>query len=119
MTFSFNSQSTEVALNPEELTKINLLIPRLCLSNHLKIAIQLTTTALNGKHLFQVCGVLVGGLCGAGLVLEGLRVLRDMVKENLRPGEGLREARIWEAMELKDALIHVGDGERQAFDNSM
>ncbi|GKV24550.1 hypothetical protein SLEP1_g34149 [Rubroshorea leprosula] len=33
-----------------------------------------------------------------------------MVKVNLRPGEGLREARSREAMELKDALSHVGDG---------
>lgn len=63
--------------------------------------------------------VLVGELCRTGLVLEGLMVLRDMVKANLRPGERLkerifrsllREARIREAMELNEALCRVGNG---------
>lgn len=64
-------------------------------------------------------GVLVGELCRIGSVLDGLMVLRDMVKANLKPGERLRErifgsllreARIKEAMELKEALCCVGDG---------
>ncbi|GLT49227.1 hypothetical protein SLA2020_227990 [Shorea laevis] len=191
---SANSKSKELALTPEELTKINLLIPRLCLSNHLTTAIQLTTTALMAnpcpksfsfsilihsltlqpdlklpmsllnrlKHTPRahsclapittllitsylkkgspkdalkvynwilrpespcmvektVYGVLVGEFCRTGLVLEGLSVLRDMVKVNLRPGEGLRErifrsllreARIREALELKEALSHLSN----------
>ncbi|KAK6911337.1 Pentatricopeptide repeat [Dillenia turbinata] len=42
-----NEQPTSpVSLTPEELGKINLLIPRLCSSNHLKEAINLVDTAL-------------------------------------------------------------------------
>ncbi|KAH7544876.1 hypothetical protein FEM48_Zijuj01G0032400 [Ziziphus jujuba var. spinosa] len=39
-------QSTNQILTQEELTKINLLIPRLCLTNQLPTAIHLTNTAL-------------------------------------------------------------------------
>ncbi|KAE8665609.1 Tetratricopeptide repeat (TPR)-like superfamily protein [Hibiscus syriacus] len=61
-------------------------------------------------------GVLVGGLCGGGLVLEGLMVLRDMLRVHLLPGEGLRkrvvgsllrEARVREAMALDRLLPRV------------
>ncbi|KAK8661861.1 hypothetical protein V6N13_091451 [Hibiscus sabdariffa] len=61
-------------------------------------------------------GVLVGGLCGGGLLLEGLMVLRDMLKVRLLPGEGLRkrvvgsllrEARVREAMALDRLLPRV------------
>lgn len=62
-------------------------------------------------------GILVGGLCANGLVLEGLRVLRDMLRVHLLPGEGLRkkvvrsllrEARINEAKALEELLPCVG-----------
>ncbi|CAI0546308.1 unnamed protein product [Linum tenue] len=178
-------------LTDEEITKINLLIPRLCLSNtnHLPTAIQLMTTALLTNPPLQslslsifihsltsepdmakpmsvltvlrhnpsahahlsptasmlvssymrrkrpkealkvyhwmlrpgsackvgkdVYGVLVYGFCNLGLVLDSLKVLRDMVDEGLLPGNGLRrivkrsllwEARVCEAVELDTAL---------------
>ncbi|KAK6240294.1 hypothetical protein SCA6_005683 [Theobroma cacao] len=178
-------------LSQEQVSKINLLIPRLCLSNHLTTAIQLTTTALltnappNPKslsvsilihsltlqpdlklsmslltrlnhipqahpHLTPVStmliasylkkgrhkdalkvynwmrrpgspctvdkdayGILVGGFCASGVVLEGLMVLRDMLKVHLLPGEGLRkkvvrsllrEARVREAKAFEELL---------------
>ncbi|OMO80075.1 hypothetical protein CCACVL1_13184 [Corchorus capsularis] len=180
-------------LTHEEVSKINLLIPRLCLSNHLTTAIQLTAAALltnpppNPKsisfsilahsltlqpdlklpmslltrlthipqahpHLTPICkiliasylnngrpkdgfkvykwmlrpgspctidkatyGILVGGLCSSGLVLEGLMVLRNMLESKvpLLPGDGLRkivirsllrEARVKEALAFQQLL---------------
>ncbi|XVE48425.1 hypothetical protein DITRI_Ditri01bG0001400 [Diplodiscus trichospermus] len=186
-------------LTQEEACKINLLIPRLCLSNHITTAIQLATAALLtnpsptpkspslsflvhslalhhdlklsislltllsripqahphprlspiftmliASHLKQgrpkdafkvynwmqrpgspcncmvnkaVYGILVGGLCASGLVLEGLRVLRDMLRVNLLPEEGLRtkvvrsllrEARIKEAKAFEKLWPCIG-----------
>ncbi|XP_022762570.1 pentatricopeptide repeat-containing protein At1g12775, mitochondrial-like [Durio zibethinus] len=186
-------------LTLEEVCKINLLIPRLCLSNHLTTAVHLTTMALltisppNPKSLslsilihsltlrpdmklsmslltrltripqphpyphltpistmliasylkrdrpkdaFKVyswmlrpgfpcnCmvdktayGILVGGLCASGSLLEGLRVLRDMLRVHLLPGEGLRkkvvrsllrEARVKEAKAFEELLPCIG-----------
>ncbi|KAF5472213.1 hypothetical protein F2P56_008950 [Juglans regia] len=43
---SSEATSSIATLTQEELTKINLLLPRLCLSNHLPTAIHLTITAL-------------------------------------------------------------------------
>ncbi|XP_041027386.1 pentatricopeptide repeat-containing protein At1g52620-like [Juglans microcarpa x Juglans regia] len=43
---SSEAASSIATLTQEELTKINLLLPRLCLSNHLPTAIHLTITAL-------------------------------------------------------------------------
>ena len=62
-------------------------------------------------------GILAGGLCASGLVLEGLRVLRDMLRVHLLPGEGLRkkvvrsllrEARIKEAKAFEELLPCIG-----------
>ncbi|KAJ8766014.1 hypothetical protein K2173_020530 [Erythroxylum novogranatense] len=180
----------KTALTQEELTKINLLLPRLCLSNNLTTAIKLTSTALLTNpppnclsfsilihsltslpdmtksmslltilrhtpeayhHLTPITtmlvtsymrrkrpkealkvyqwmlrpgsrckvesrllfGVLVGGLCGVGWVLEGLMVLKDMVCSGFLPGARLRdkvcrsllrEARVREAVELDMAF---------------
>ncbi|GAV75046.1 PPR domain-containing protein/PPR_1 domain-containing protein [Cephalotus follicularis] len=187
--------TSNLKLTQQELTKINLLIPRLCLFNHLTTAINLITTALltnpppkslslsilthslasqpdltlpmslltRLKHIPQahphlthittmlitsflrqgrpkdalkvyhwmirpgsscevepvVYGILVHGFCGKGLVLEALRVLRDMVGIRLMPGVGLRktvfrsllrEARVKEAVEFDEALKCVGKG---------
>ncbi|CAK7335941.1 unnamed protein product [Dovyalis caffra] len=176
-------------LTQEEVTRINLLIPRLCLLNHLTTAIQLTTTTLltnpppkslsfsvlvhsltsqpdmikpislltilrhtpiAHSHLTPITimlitsyikkkrpkealkvyhwilrpgspckvekivfSVLVNGFCEFGWVLEGLKVLRDMVSVGFLPIGGLkervyrsllREARVREAVELDKAL---------------
>jgi pentatricopeptide repeat protein len=66
----------------------------------------------------KVCGILVNGFCRIGMVLEALKVLREMVGVNLVPEREfakwvyrglLREARIKEAMELNEALGLVWD----------
>lgn len=60
--------------------------------------------------------VLVHGFCNNDILLEGLRVLRVMVSENLVVGDDvrmfiyrglLREARIRDAMELNETLCCV------------
>lgn len=68
-------------------------------------------------------GILVNGLCMLGLVLEALKVLRDMVDVGFVPGNRLRkrvyrsllrEARVREAMELDKVLcgcFEDGNGE--------
>ncbi|PPS09191.1 hypothetical protein GOBAR_AA11448 [Gossypium barbadense] len=45
-TYLKSKPQSSPTLTPEEISKINLLLPRLCLFNHLPTAIQLTTTAL-------------------------------------------------------------------------
>lgn len=200
---------TKNSLTQEELKQINLLIPRLCSSNHLKEAINLISTALSTSNpplkllplpsllhklslepdltnsmyflnalkynqnppvpqrhsllltiakMFvsysfetkqpkkalkishwvskpdfpgglvrdsEFYAVLVDGFCSNDMVLEGLRVLRVMVSENLVVGDDvrmfiykglLREARIRDAVELNETLCCVyasgaGDGE--------
>ncbi|MFQ6636242.1 hypothetical protein Gotur_013902 [Gossypium turneri] len=198
-TYLKSKPQSSPTLTSEEISKINLLLPRLCLFNHLPTAIQLTTTALTlpnplpdpkslslsilihsltlqpdlklpmslltrlsrkhpphpyltpistmliasylkkdrPKDALKVykwmlrpgspcsCmvdksayGILVGGLCARGLVLEGLMVLRDMLRVRLLPGEGLRrkvvrsllrEARVREAKALDELLPCAGD----------
>ncbi|KAJ6307813.1 hypothetical protein OIU76_017579 [Salix suchowensis] len=193
-------------LTQEEVTKINLLIPRLCLLNHLTTAIQLTTTSLLAnlppkslsfsilahsltsqpdmttpmslltilRHTPQahshlspintmlitsyikkkrpkealkvynwmlrpgspckvekiVYCVLVNGLCETGWVLEGMKVLKDMVSVGFLPvgrlkervyRSLLREARVREAVELDKALCDCfedvsGDGGKKVID---
>uniref|UniRef100_A0A2P2K5V2 Pentatricopeptide repeat-containing protein n=1 Tax=Rhizophora mucronata TaxID=61149 RepID=A0A2P2K5V2_RHIMU len=184
------ANTKKVTLTQEELVKINLTIPRLCLSDHhLDTAIQLTKASLLTSpppksislsilihsltsqpdmskpmslltsithnpqahpHLMPITtmlvtsyvnkkrpkealkvyrwlhrprcpckvenivyGVLVNGFCRFGLVLEALKVLRDMVGVRLLPGGGLRErvyrsllreARVKQAVELNQAL---------------
>ncbi|KDP43134.1 hypothetical protein JCGZ_26667 [Jatropha curcas] len=183
------SKNSELSLTQQELTKINLLIPRLCLSDHLTTAIHLTTTSLltnppqksisfsilihfltsqpdmaksmsfltilrhtpqvhchltpittmlitsyvkkrrpkEALKVYQwmqrpgspckveriVYEVLVNRFCGFGLVLEGLRILKDMVAVGFVPKNGLRrtvyrsllrEARVGKAVELNEAL---------------
>ncbi|KAJ9183375.1 hypothetical protein P3X46_007238 [Hevea brasiliensis] len=63
--------------------------------------------------------LLVNGFCECGLILEAFRVLRDMVGVGFVPGSGLRrrvyrsllrEARVWEAVRLDEALrSYFGD----------
>ncbi|GMN49565.1 hypothetical protein TIFTF001_018724 [Ficus carica] len=64
----------------------------------------------------RLCAVLVGGFCRNGMVLESLKVLRAFVSSNDGAPRGggelgrlvcrglLREARVWEAAELSQAL---------------
>lgn len=56
--------------------------------------------------------LLVNGFCEFGLILEALRVLRDMVGVGFVPGDRLRkrvyrsllrEARVWDAIRLDEA----------------
>ncbi|EEF34227.1 conserved hypothetical protein [Ricinus communis] len=63
---------------------------------------------------------LVNGFCEFGLVLEGLRILRDMVDVGFVPGVRLRrrvyrsllmEARVREAVELDKALCFYANGD--------
>ncbi|GMY35070.1 pentatricopeptide repeat-containing protein At3g22470, mitochondrial-like [Fagus crenata] len=56
----------------------------------------------------KVCGILVNGFCRIGMVLEALKVLRQMFGKWVYRGL-LREARIKEAMELNEALGLVWD----------
>lgn len=74
--------------------------------------------------------VLVNGLCETGWVLEGLKVLKDMVSVGFLPvgrlkervyRSLLREARVREAVELDKALCDCfedvsGDGGKKVFD---
>ncbi|PRQ30145.1 putative pentatricopeptide [Rosa chinensis] len=191
------TQTQTQTLTQEDLTNINLLLPRLCLSGHLDTSTHLTITALltnpplhslslsilihsftsqpdmarpmslltrlrhnppshsyltpittmliasyfkrkrprEALKLFnwmvrpgspvvldeRVCGVLVGGFCRNGMVLEALNVLRAMLGASIVPGCNLRkwvyrgllrEARIREALELNEALDCVGDSEK-------
>ncbi|XP_050234875.1 uncharacterized protein LOC126683089 [Mercurialis annua] len=194
-TQELQTTTTTLKLTNQELTKINLLIPRLCLSDNLTTATHLTTTALltnpphssislsilvhsltsqpdmtqpmsllttlrhspqahnhltpittmlvmsyvrkkRVKEAFKVyqwmtrpgspCKVekivflgLVDGFCELGLVVDGLRVLRDMVGVGFVPGDGLRrrvfrkmlmEARVKEGLELDKALCFCANG---------
>ncbi|XWS62321.1 hypothetical protein CRYUN_Cryun06bG0001000 [Craigia yunnanensis] len=62
-------------------------------------------------------GILVGGLYASGLVFEGIRVLRDMLRVYLLLGKGLkikvvrsllREAKIKEAKAFEELLPSIG-----------
>ncbi|XP_057971502.1 pentatricopeptide repeat-containing protein At1g52620-like [Malania oleifera] len=192
---SSSSTRTTVDLSDEELTKINLLIPRLCDSNHLPEAVRLVDAALLTNpplgslslslliarlasqpdmthpmsllnrlkhnppahpHLplvsrmlvssylknrrlreafkvfnwlsrpdspcapdLAIYGLLVGGICRDGQMLEALKVFRSMLAANLVPRSELqtrvyrgllREARIREAKELRGAFGSAADG---------